>query len=39
MTTYEPPAMQVLGTLDELTAGKEVAGSDQLQGSVPQNDT
>ena len=38
MTSYEPPTMQVLGSVDELTAGKDVAGSDQLQGSVQQPD-
>jgi hypothetical protein len=36
--SYQPPAMQVLGTVDELTAGKPIAGNDQIQGSVPPED-
>jgi hypothetical protein len=39
VTGYDPPAIQVLGTIDELTAGKPIAGSDQIQGSVPQDDS
>ena len=38
MTRYAPPDFQVLGTVEELTAGKEVSGNDFLQGSVPQQD-
>jgi hypothetical protein len=38
MAIYSPPAMTVLGTVEELTAGKEISGADQVQGSFPQSD-
>ena len=39
MITYEPPTMQVLGTIDGLTAGSKPQGNaDQFAGSVTQPD-
>ena len=40
MTSYEPPTIQVLGNIDELTAGngKPAGSADQFAGSVPQSD-
>jgi hypothetical protein len=31
---YDPPAAQVLGTVDDLTAGKPQGSDDQFGGSV-----